>query len=82
MRIRNLVLTALVASFAFAAAAPAFAYDDWRWHERHERHEWQEREARQQAWREHHWRQQSYAPAPGYYAPPPPPYYGNPGYYR
>ncbi len=82
MKIRTLVLTMLCASVALAAAAPAFADDDWR---RHERYEWRERAWREHEWRERHWREHYYAPpvvvAPGYY-PPPPVYYGNPGYYR
>ena len=85
MSIRKLVLIALSASIATGAAAPAFADDDWRRHERHERQEWREREWREHAWRERHWREHYYAPpvavAPGYYAPPPA-YYGGPGYYR
>lgn len=91
MRIRNLVLTALCASIAVGAAAPAFADDDWHRHERqgwreHERrghdgheHEWREREWRAHEWRERHWRDSYYAPpfvvAPGYGYYAPPPAY-------
>ena len=52
MRIRNLVLTALYASIALGAAAPAFADDDWH---RHERHEWREHDGREHGWHEHGW---------------------------
>ena len=87
MNIRKLLLTTLCASFAFAAAAPAFADEGWRWHERQERreHAWREHEWREHEWREHHWRDRHYARpfvgAPGYYAPPPV-YRADPGYYR
>lgn len=82
MRIRGLALTALCASIALGAVAPAFADDDWHRHERHERERWREHE-----WREHEWREHHYSPpvvvvpSYGYYAPPPV-YYPNPGYYR
>ena len=79
MRVRNLILIALGATFMLGAAAPAFAYDDWR---RHEWHEWRERRWREHEWREHEWRDRHRWPGYGYYAPPPRPYYGNPRYYR
>jgi hypothetical protein len=71
MRVRNLFLTALAATFMLGAAAPAFADGDWR---RHERHEWREREWREHEWREHEWREHHRWPNYGYYA--------YPGYYR
>jgi hypothetical protein len=87
MTVRRLTLALVLGSFAVAAAAPAFADEGWR---RHERHEWRDHVRREHEWREHewrerHWRERNYAPpymaAPGYYAPPPV-YYGSPGYYR
>ncbi len=80
MRLRTLILGILCASFGLAAAAPAFADDDWR------RHEW--REHRREEWREHEWRERSgyyYAAprvveAPPVYWAPPTIYYGNPRY--
>lgn len=84
VRFRVLALAVVLGSIAAGAAAPAFADDGWRHHDRGgwRDHEWRERE-----WREHHWRDRDYeppvvvAPPYGYYAPPPV-YYGNPGYYR
>ncbi|HYZ22220.1 MAG TPA: hypothetical protein VE690_08695 [Rhodopila sp.] len=86
MRIRRLALAALAALTVTAAAAPAFAHDDWGWRERHEwrEHAWREHERREQAWREHEWREHNYRPyaaVPGYVAPPTI-YYGAPGYYH
>lgn len=97
MNIRKLALTAVCASVAIGIAAPAFADDDWRGHERREwrehawrnqerrEHQWREHEWREHAWRERQWRENYYAPpvvvAPGYYASPRM-YYGYPGYYR
>ena len=90
MRIHNLVLAALCASFVMGATVPAMADGDW--YRRH-REEWREHEWREHAWREHQWRERNdwehrYFPPPvataptyGYYAPPPV-YYGGPGYYR
>lgn len=82
MRVRGLTLLALTAVIGLGAAAPAFADDDWRWHERREwreqerrEHAWREHEWRERAWREHEWREHQRA-----YAPPP--YGWNGGYYR
>ena len=55
MNIRRLVLTALCGSVALGAVAPAFADEDWRRHERHERQEWREHAWRDHEWREHAW---------------------------
>jgi len=98
MRFRTLILIAMCASIGLAVAAPAFADDDWRRDERHEReheherqewreHEWREHEAREHEMRERQRWEYNHAPpvivAPGYGAyPPPPVYYGNPGYGR
>jgi hypothetical protein len=68
MRVRNLSLIALGALFAVAAAAPAFADEDWH---HHERQEWRNHEWREHEWREHH-----------RYGEAPPITYGYPGYYR
>jgi hypothetical protein len=86
MRFQTLALATFCAVTALAAVAPpAFADDDWRWHERHERREreaWRERE-----WRGHEWRERYYrppvvvAPPYGFYAPPPA-FYPPPGSYR
>ena len=83
MRIRRIVLAALAALTVTAAAAPAFAHDDWGWRSRHEEreHAWREHEWREHEWREHHYG--PYAAVPGYrYVAPPTVYYGVPGYYR
>ena len=82
MKVRGLVLAAVLGTVAMAAAAPAFADDGWY---RHERREWREHAWREHEWRERHWRERyyvrPYVAGPGYYAPPPV-YYGAPGYYR
>jgi hypothetical protein len=82
MNVRRLTLALILGSLAVTVAAPAFADDGWR---RHERHEWREHAWREHEWRERHWREHEYAPpyvaAPRYSAPPPV-YYGGPGYYR
>ena len=93
MRIRHLALTAVAALTLIAAAAPAFAHDDWGWRERQEwrEHAWLEHERREHAWREQQWRNDEwrehhsgpYAAVPGYrYVAPPTVYYGAPAYYR
>jgi hypothetical protein len=51
MRLRTLALIILCAVTTVGAVRPAFADDDWRRHERHDREEWRERE-----WRRHEWR--------------------------
>ena len=94
MSVRKFLLTALCASVALGAAAPAFADGDWRRQDRqdwHDRQEWRERQAwREREWREHEWRERrerDFYPAPPIvavprYVAPPPVYYANPGYYR
>nr|WP_294511602.1 hypothetical protein [uncultured Rhodopila sp.] len=78
MRVRNLTLIALGALFAVGAAAPAFADEDWR---HHERQEWRYQESREHAWREHEWREHEWREHQRYDAPPRVTY-GYPGYYR
>nr|WP_294527225.1 hypothetical protein [uncultured Rhodopila sp.] len=78
MRVRNLTLIAFGALFVAGAAAPAFADEDWR---HHERREWQNHEWREHAWREHEWREHEWREHRRYDAPPPVTY-GYPGYYR
>jgi hypothetical protein len=92
MQLRRLVLVTLCTVIASSALAPAFADDDWRWRERHERREreeWRERAWREREWREHHYPPPVvatppygfYAPPPAFY-PPPPAFYPPPGYVR
>lgn len=59
MRLRRLALAVFCAVGAIGALTPAFAQDDWRWHERHE---WRERDWRRHEWREHEWREHYYTP--------------------
>jgi hypothetical protein len=81
MRLHQLALAVFCAVTTFGAITPAFANDDWRWHERQE---WREHAWRQHEWREHGWREH-FAPRTlsvrpyGYYAPPPV-FYHNPAY--
>ena len=88
MRLRRLTLVVLCMVTTIGALTPAFAYDDWRGHERNEWRErqWRQHEWREHEWREHEWRQQYWPPALavrpyGNYAPPPV-FYHNPSYYR
>ena len=83
VRVRNLTLIALGALFAVGAAAPAFADEDWRHHERQEwRHQdWRHQQWREHEWREHEWREHEWREHQRFYGPPPVSY-GYPGYYR
>jgi hypothetical protein len=87
MQLRRLIFIASCAVVASSVLLPAFADDDWRWHQRHEWREQRQREEwRERAWREHEWRERHYAPPVaatpyGFYAPPPA-FYPAPGSYR
>jgi hypothetical protein len=88
MQLRRLVPMALCAVIASGAVAPAFADDDWRWHQQQERREWREREEwRERAWREREWRERHdpppfIAPPPVGFYPPPPAFYPAPRSFR
>ena len=84
MQLHKLALMVFCTVIAVGSVTPAFAYDDWREHERNEWREraWRQREWREHEWREHEWRERSYAPPavivrPYGFAPPPPINYNN-----